>query len=112
MALYFDRITGQFKGSDDWYGKSMTAYISECEYAWQGYKPTNKKSIMSNIANTIKMALKSEPEKSLIKAGIFDECENLTCEGKEVMWIILQNEYKDKLKEKADIILAEKEKNK
>lgn len=66
-----------------------------------------KRKTISNIVDKIKLALKSEPEKSLIKAGIFNESEELTSDGRTVLEMILVDKYKTELKEKADIILAE-----
>lgn len=68
-------------------------------------------NIFMDVLAKIKSALRTEPEKSLIKAGLMNESENLTVEGKEVLLDIIKDEYKTQLKEKADIIikLSEKE---
>lgn len=60
-----------------------------------------------NIVEKIKLALKSEPEKSFIKAGIMDENENLTNDGRKVLETILVEKNKVELKEKVDMILVE-----
>lgn len=70
---------------------------------------TNNKNNM-NILEQIKLARKSEPEKTLVKAGLMNMDESLTEEGKQVLQDILIQEYKTKMKTIADIIIAEKEK--
>lgn len=58
-----------------------------------------------NIVDKVKFALKTEPEKSLIKAGIFDREESLTADGRAVLEMILVEKFKDELKANADIII-------
>lgn len=60
-----------------------------------------------NIVEKIKLSMKKEPAKSLIKAGILNEKEELTLDGRAVLEMLLVEEYKDKLKVQADIILEE-----
>jgi len=64
----------------------------------------NKMSIIDNI----KLARKSEPENSLVQAGLMNMDETLTAEGESVLKDILIQEFKEKMKtEYADILKLE-----
>lgn len=67
----------------------------------------DKKTMGTTIVDKIKLSMKTEPEKTLIKAGIMNLDESLTSEGKSLLDILILEDYKAKLKEKADLILAE-----
>lgn len=70
-------------------------------------KSVNNNNKIMNILETIKLTRKSEPEKTLVKAGLMNMDESLTSEGKEVLNDLILQDYKDKMKAQADIILAE-----
>lgn len=82
-----------------------------------GNDSTNLKLIKSNnVTNNMnliekaKLAFKSEPEKSFIKAGVMDSNENLTFDGKELFLTYLLQKNKDDFKTTViDPILAEDE---
>lgn len=61
-----------------------------------------------NIKEKLKLSLKPEPEKTLIKAGLLSICGSLTEEGWDALELILIEEYKEKLKASALIILESK----
>lgn len=48
--------------------------------------------------------------RKLVKAGLLDECLNLTQEGKQEVWAILFDKFKKELVEAADEKLAEEKK--
>ena len=63
-----------------------------------------------SLKETVKMSLKTEPIKTMIKAGILDRNEDLTEEGLEILQDILVTKYAEELKEAADIIIADRDK--
>lgn len=74
---------------------------------------TNKlnNNIMGNFINTFKRITRTEPEKTFVKAGFMDEQENLTEDGVSALQYILWEENKEKLKELANKIISENDKN-
>jgi len=60
-----------------------------------------------NLQNKIKKITRKEPEKSFVKCGFLDECENITEDGKDALLYILWNEKKEELKKLAYEILEE-----
>lgn len=65
----------------------------------------NKKNIMNTIKNTLKDLMRTEPEKTFIKAGFIDSEENITTKGREALEYILWNNNKDEIKKLADKII-------
>ncbi len=73
------------------------------------YKKSNSKTNMSLI-ESFRLATKSEPEKSFIKAGILEMDESFTAEGEELFMLwLLAKEGADFKTEVVDPILAEEE---
>lgn len=71
-------------------------------------KKINIKQIMSKPLETFLLALKSEPDKSLIKSGLMNSDGTLTDEGKKVWDVWMLNKNKEAFKtEVADPILTE-----
>lgn len=71
----------------------------------------NNKSIMQTIKQFIKDARRNEPEKSFIKAGVLDETEEFTEDGREMFLEFLFQENKKKFNETiVQPYLAEQEK--
>jgi hypothetical protein len=77
-------------------------------------KPKSSKIFkrMSSIVSKIKLELKSEPEKTLIKAGLMNSDETLTSDGLELRDYFLTELVKEKMHEEGAKILAEKESKK
>ena len=70
-----------------------------------------QKNTMSKVIDTIKLARMSEPDKTLIKAGLMNLDGSLTISGKEAMDDLLIQEHKEKLKTNYALpILAEEKK--
>jgi hypothetical protein len=65
----------------------------------------NKENIMNTIKNTLKDLMRTEPEKTFIKAGFLDSEENITIKGREALEYILWNNNKDEIKKLADKII-------
>lgn len=88
------------------------------EYMYDGERyvrisaKTNK-TIMKSIKSTLKTLTRTEPEKTLYKAGLIDENNELTILGvaavEELMYAEFYEANKDKLKEIAEAIIAERE---
>lgn len=71
---------------------------------------TNPKNM--NVIEKFALAMKGEPEKSFIKAGIMNTNETLTDDGTKVFMAYLLKKHKDDFKkEVVDPILAEESKN-
>lgn len=60
------------------------------------------------IVQQIKLESKPEPVKSLIKAEILTENEQLTSAGREILEMVLIEEFADELKKHADVIIKAK----
>lgn len=72
---------------------------------------TTKSTFMTSLINKLKLATKSEPEKSFIKLGIMDINEKFTAEGKEIFDNYLYEQHKATFKtDVVDPIIAEDEK--
>lgn len=74
-------------------------------------KSNHKKSFMSTIKETIKLAIKGEPEKSNITAGLRTINDEFTAEGKDAFLEFLYEKNKvDFKKEVADVIIESQKK--
>ena len=67
----------------------------------------SNRSLMTNVISTIKKITRQEPEKSLVEAGLLDENENITDEGRDALTYILWEQNKTELKKLADQINEE-----
>lgn len=68
---------------------------------------------MASLQDKVKMAFKSEPTKTLIRAGILDARDNFTAEGVSVFLDFLLAKYGEEFKTKiADVVLAEEKESK
>lgn len=86
-----------------------TARVSHSEKYYELVESTSKNTIlMASLTSKFALAFKGEPEKSFIKAGVLDEKEQFTTEGRQVFeqWLLKKygNDFK---KEVIDPILAE-----
>lgn len=104
-------------GETKWIAISNLTKISvDCDGGCsQNYSNNNtNKTFMSGVKNLIKRITRSEPTKTLINAGFLDDCENLTCAGKEALELILLEEYSEELLAKAKMVVEynESQKNK
>lgn len=104
------------------HNKKMDWTDYEIDFEWfqgsnYGYerKETEEKSLKTNniikkAMNTIKNLFRKEPEASFIKAGLLDENEEITPQGRQALDYILWEANKEELKRIADKII-EKNKN-
>jgi len=71
---------------------------------------TNKKSMANTIVSLIKELTRTEPNKTFVKVGFMDSCENITEDGKEALIYLIWKEKEEELKKLADKISNETEK--
>jgi len=71
---------------------------------------TNNNNNNMNLIQKFKLNLKSEPEKTLIKTGIMNQDETLTCEGKDLFFEWLFQANKEKFTEEVASKLLEEQK--
>lgn len=92
-------------------------YLHGASYTWNKNwlvlvddltKEVKTTTYMATLIEKAKLAFKKEPEKSFIKVGVMDANENLTTEGKDLLFAFLLEKNKDAFKtEVVDPILKE-----
>jgi len=100
----------KFRKWDQYYfatEESLTRLVEESSKT----EINNNKTIMTSLKAIWKSINQSEPEKTFIKAGIMDESEELTTDGKDLfIKFLFDKNVADFKKEVVDPIVAEQEK--
>ncbi len=95
--------------------KDMCQYTTGWEFARPGYNPkptSSPQSLMSSLKTFIKDKLRSPEDKALFKAGVIDECGNLTCSGEDALKALLLDKHKKELAVQAQEMIDEQVKSK
>lgn len=100
------------EGSDDRLGIGTDLHdLCHCQGDWELVEEVIFKSTIMNLVEKFKLALKSEPEKTFIKAGVTTADGALTPDGKSLFEAYLLNKHgADFKKDVVDPIVAAEEK--
>lgn len=79
-------------------------------FSFEKDKKNNQKNTMSSFKSVIKDILRKEPEKSFVKAGFMDDCEELTQDGREALIHIILQDKKEALLDLAKQVIEANDK--
>lgn len=118
-CVWNDNGTNEYIGEE---GKIINVHISDkypytvdfssCDFKAEELELISNKNIIMNLVEKFQIALKSEPEKSFLKADIIDSSGVLTSDGQKVFFSWLLKKYgEDFKKEIVDDLLKEDKKD-
>lgn len=88
----------------------VTDFAGDVGFSTEELALVTKKNIMTNLLQQFRLSIKGEPEKTFIKAGIIDNEEKFTPEGKELFNAFLLKKFGNDFKtEIVDPLVAAQE---